>query len=415
MSSSSPICKMPPELLEKIVQHTNSRRSLFHLSLTNSIFREPSQRVLLCALTVAYADENHPKYRSVKQILAHLTSDDARLAPYITRLTLDIGNPKSMDVDDSAHETVQRILSILPSVRSVTIRGGRLELWNPESGNLARFSLVHDFLASRHDKLATLNIQYLEAAPMYVLGGFVSAAPNLKFKYSMAQMDWDVLEEATEDSDPDASVTVPAINSLDISNSQFVYHLMLTPAFAPYIRSLRELSYLSSANTDNTMCLRTANTLERLVFNLIGAGGLLSFEYTPIQLPKVAFPCLRQVKFQMRSDAADYIHFTDPRSTSLPTLFSPATCPRLETVVLHVRWVRNPVTREHIAELAAVARALDKRMKVHDRPPRCYWEFHLEVAESHAAACLEKIVQCVRKGMPWAVERGLFACREVFA
>ncbi|KAF7302322.1 hypothetical protein HMN09_00865800 [Mycena chlorophos] len=416
MSSSSPVLRMPPELLERIAEYIaediyDGRRRLGKLSLTHSIFRQPSQRFLFRVLKLAcITDYDNDDHFSPKTARAFLDSDP-RLPNFITHLSLDIGNSKEEVVSPAQIEAVQAVLAKIPILRHVAIRAAGLTLRNSDRETaVQRLYMVRDLLAKHRGQLRSLTVTYLTAAPVSVVHAFFSAAPCLKLQRVFDEMPNPVAGTELDDMDAPGKELEPPPSSLevldfDFYSSKHVTNLLKTPAFTPYIRRLREIPYHGNAS-DVFLAGTATSTIERIVADFTSRTvfmGLLAFN---LALP-ASMPNLREIEFQVTSlpDALQALAGNDRANTFYSTLFS---CPRLEKVTIKIMWSAGTEMWD-LRPLEVVASQLERYISVSGhggRRVRCEWMF--QPVGYPAASPSRTVEEAVKSQMPVTIRRGLF-------
>nr|GAT48288.1 predicted protein [Mycena chlorophos] len=412
MSSSSPVLRMPPELLERIAEYIaediyDGPRRLGKLSLTHSIFRQPSQRFLFRVLKLAcITDYDNDDHFSPKTALAFLDSDP-RLPGFITHLSLDIGNSREETVSAGQIEAVQAILARIPILRHVAIRAAGLTLRNSDRETaMPRLYMVRDLLAKHRGHLRSLTVTYLTAAPVSVVHAFFSAAPCLKLQAAFGEMPNPVAGTELDDMDPRKELDPPPssleVLDYDFYSSKHVTNLLKTLDFTPYIRRLREIPYHGNAS-DVFLAGTATSTIERIIADLTSRTvfiGLLAFT---LALP-ASMPNLRELEFQVTSlaDALRALAADDPANTFYSTLFS---SPRLEKVTIKILWSAGTAPWD-LGPLELVASQLERHICIAGdagRQVRCEWMFQ-PVGDTPSRT----VEEVVKRQMPVTIRRGLF-------
>ncbi|KAF7307642.1 hypothetical protein MIND_00559500 [Mycena indigotica] len=267
-------------------------------------------------------------------------------------------------------------------------------LGHPENSALERLLLVQSFLNSQKGSLVRITARYLEAAPLSVIRTLLSGSPRVCLSYSFTRLTRDILRELEQEK----TAETPALEELEVHKSIIACQLLCLPEFVSHIRAVRRLSLALRTEDDIALTSMTAPTLEHLTLNLVDTDINARFPSS--------FPRLREVRLSMMLNQAACVHFTQSTSSLLPTVLSPATCPVLETLVIELRW-HLFINTQDLMLLAQVAKAVDRKLKVHPKPPLCLWEIDFGFEP------VETIGERVLQSMPWAAEHRLVRWNEV--
>ncbi|KAJ6457358.1 hypothetical protein C8R45DRAFT_1033470 [Mycena sanguinolenta] len=215
---------VPQELVHAIVHEIDDISSLKACALASSIFRHPSQRILLSSLTLK---ENAQEAHS-------LLEESPRVASYVTRLsirTLFHGIP-----DPNLQQSFQQVFAKLKNVRQCIMSGTfSTEHRTPFISALVEFLL--------RQPLRELNVLYWEGVPPTTALRLLTAAPMVSF-FSVY-----VNRDPLLSSDP--LQLTPKLEELFVGyGARGIYELLAQPQFKHCTSTLRRLSvdYLHSGS-----------------------------------------------------------------------------------------------------------------------------------------------------------------------
>ncbi|KAJ7137470.1 hypothetical protein C8R43DRAFT_1203171 [Mycena crocata] len=296
----------PDELIDSDVSELSDTPSLKSISLANSAFRIPAQRILLRALTLSAYNPAPFTYAGA----AALLSESPQIAEYIRDLTIHLAEPAS---DSSVTPTtpnsakakedfraLAQALGRLTQVRSCVIDGRDANFrWATLKGEIGMGfvgGMFLRFFASQ--PLRELRLKRLVDVPPAL---FLGAAPSLYF--------WGVSSDASADiggssaAPPDTAVvvgeetptklTVPVQQLVLDVGSEKIYDVFNSPAVLPTTSALRRLSMHPAHPLCRNIIAMAAGSLEHLQLN----GGSTSYTFA-LALPPL--PALRVIEFVVR-------------------------------------------------------------------------------------------------------------------
>ncbi|KAJ6476966.1 hypothetical protein C8R45DRAFT_1008429, partial [Mycena sanguinolenta] len=274
---------LPQELVDAILAEVNDVASLKACSLVESRFRVPSQRILLCSITLlgciprstvwaigdSYLVENFGAART-------LLEESPQVSAYITTLQLRLHVP----VLDT--ESLEWVLGQLVNVRRLILGGlyGQLD-WNRLPSTLTE--AVVNFMSRQ--QLHHLRVRCVTDMPGEIL---LTAARSLS-----------VLRVTVQNGvlDPSKSDVTPIVQDLVLDGSDGVSTMLSYPQFRPYITALRRLSFISQYGRTPTVLGPAANTLEHI--HIVCRG--------PISLPTLGALCTIEFEISLRRTQLPFI------------------------------------------------------------------------------------------------------------
>ncbi|KAJ6476972.1 hypothetical protein C8R45DRAFT_1077031, partial [Mycena sanguinolenta] len=276
---------LPQELVDAILAEVDDVASLKACSLVESRFRVPSQRILLCSITLSgciprstralwllgdkYLVENFGAART-------LLKESPQVSAYITTLQLRLHVP----VLDT--ESLEWVLGQLVNVRRLILGGlwGQLD-WNRLPPTLTE--AVVD-LVSRQ-QLHHLRVHCVTDMPGEIL---LTAARSLS-----------VLRVTVQNGvlDPSKSDVTPIVQDLVLDSSDGVSAMLSYPQFRPYITALRRFSFSSEYGRTGTVLSPVADTLEHI--HIVCRG--------PISLPSLRALCTIEFEISLRPTQLPFI------------------------------------------------------------------------------------------------------------
>ncbi|KAK7062422.1 hypothetical protein R3P38DRAFT_696243 [Favolaschia claudopus] len=162
------IATIPTELVQQIVEEIDDTRSLKSCSLVASLFRVPSQRMLLDTLSLG---DRSPQYLAAKKLLI----DSPHIIPYIRALRFRVdwlGYATAASV-----EAFRFMLNTLTRVRRLAILGIPASTWD----SLHRVTCsILDFI--RTPAVEEVYISNIAHIPTSVLSELISSVRTLAFK-----------------------------------------------------------------------------------------------------------------------------------------------------------------------------------------------------------------------------------------
>ncbi|KAF7325474.1 hypothetical protein MKEN_00396000 [Mycena kentingensis (nom. inval.)] len=406
------ILAVPPELIHAIVSNFRNAEPwiLRELSLSHSIFREPAQHMLFSTFVVAFLRQNHPHWQTADQLLKRLSEQDGRFKRYVDHVVLDINRYKCPVEDEyvgadwdeldpvELKDAVMEVLRALPHATSVTLRAGA-PLSYPFARDRLDFFLA--FLAWREETGAPihdLTINNLNDMPLAALHRILRSSPNVRIRYS---------RETGHGWPEDARLSGggPAPRSLELLEAASVAPHFQNPAFRESLRSLRAYS-CTSPSAD--LCASSAETLEYLAVHFDSLSGMHGLG--GIVPANLHFASLSELNITAYWAPAYYdnLIYRFPLADWLASTSSP----RLQSVIIHIRWDRQDKAPRSIAHTRQSLADFAHRLDTARHSLRFLWQFEFELG-AHPEEFRESVLSAIRSAMPVADRDGLLRCRVV--
>ncbi|KAF7347189.1 hypothetical protein MVEN_01473700 [Mycena venus] len=358
---------VPQELVDAIVSEIDDVPSLKACALTGSVFRDPSQRILLRSLSL------NQDFRGSSTLL----DESPHVNAYIICLTIRLDwNPSVTDI-----ERFQEILVKLAIVRQC-IMSGMGEEFRVGYHTPTFPSALLCFL--RRQPLQELNVLHWYNVPPAVILRFLATAPMVSF-FNV------YVNEDTEVPTPDAqqSSAKPLEELIFEINANSVRMLFTQPRFKSHTKALRRLSLVARFDPSNSLIFDTADTLQHIRLDLGG--------FTAGVLPLPPLPLLRSAEFLLLFYVNPTPWFSD---LILATL---SASPLLTNIVISFFPLRNDRSGVPGALLDATLLAtLDAALVAHPARPTIRWRLDF-MPDFHEPTGAESLfVAGVQSGMPKA-------------
>ncbi|KAF7347160.1 hypothetical protein MVEN_01470500 [Mycena venus] len=365
---------LPQELVNAIVYEIDNCASLKACALAGSMFRQPSQRILLSSLTLR---------RNFKGAHA-LLEKSPHVAAYVTRLSIRIENANAPSI-----ERFFRIINKLANVRQCLLSGMK-DVFGPNYHTPTLISALFDFLARQ--PLRELHVLSVTEAPPAVILRLLATAPLVSFYDVFVKKDPDTF---SSDSTPcDGPQHARKVEDLIVEQvAHNVYELLALPRFKSYTSALRRLFVHSLDCTDPSAKLISAcaATLEHIHLHLRGQvlGGP--------QISASALPLLRSAEFSLffPSNAAPWF--------SNLVLAIVGTSPLLADIVISFIPISRRASMAGALLHGTLLTALDAALMMHSARPIIRWRFDFEpqfIEERSRAEFFAKATDVIETGMP---------------
>ncbi|KAJ7620177.1 hypothetical protein FB45DRAFT_1062544 [Roridomyces roridus] len=219
---------LPTELIETILEFVDDTESLKSCSLTGSLLRGPSQRILL--QTVAIGGDSDSKNHFLNMLSFFETSPQVLRA---IRVVSFITPSPGLDIDPLQSEYLGILIAGFPNLRHLAISGaGR------QDGDVGWDTLAPGIRTSLEDTIShgiqeALHISTMVRIPIKILVKALSCTKSVSF-----------IEISVHN--PDAPETqihseVPQLENLVLSNSAGVADVLRRPDVRPFISNVRRL------------------------------------------------------------------------------------------------------------------------------------------------------------------------------
>ncbi|KAJ6493223.1 hypothetical protein C8R45DRAFT_928000 [Mycena sanguinolenta] len=361
------------ELVDAILAEVDDLASLKACSLVEPRFRVPSQRILLCSVTLSGCNPESG-WSSGNDCLAEnfgaartLLEESPQVSAYITTLQLRLHLP----VLDT--ESLEWVLRQLVNVRRLILGGlcGRLD-WNRLPSTLTE--AVVDLMSRQ--QLHHLRVHRVTDIPGEIL---LTAARSLS-----------VLRVTVQNGvlDPSKSDVTPIVQDLVLlSGSDGVFTKLSYPQFRPYITALRRFSFISQYGRTPIVLGPAADTLEHIhIRQLIGHIASDRSQMTgSISLPTLR--ALRTIEFEISLRRTQVPFILDTISALLHSHASPF----LTEIVLTFPIMRHLFTGDSMI-------ALDRAIVAHPAAPRIRWRMSFRFGSG--AALFAQFGELLRMGLP---------------
>ncbi|KAJ7493965.1 hypothetical protein FB451DRAFT_1215771 [Mycena latifolia] len=237
---------IPQELIDAIVFEVQHTESLKACALVSSSFCGPSQRILLCSLTL---DNRNPRAVSYSAACTRLT-ESPHLAAYITRCYIKLDAPESRPPLSNLRE----LLGKLTNVRRFSLRGDP----GPQGWDDLAPILIDFF---ERQRLLEVHLRFVQRLPPPVLASVVSSVQAVSF--------WSVqMDRAHNGPLPPFQHAVSSMEQLRISGpSRTVCDVLSRPECAVYMANLKKLVLRPHLVSHSAIISAANRRLEHLRFD----------------------------------------------------------------------------------------------------------------------------------------------------
>ncbi|KAJ6566876.1 hypothetical protein B0H19DRAFT_1258059 [Mycena capillaripes] len=238
---------LPQELIRAIVEEIDEDESLKMCSLVSTNFREPSQRILLHALTLGSDSEDDEKSYTAAWTLLQ---GSPHVAPYFTQLNCLLPNVDAATADVQA---LCAVLGKLSHIRQSYLVGGMEDNhpWSKVPPQVAQG--IADFF--HRQRLEQLHVLSIGPFPKAVLALFLSAASTL------------TLVDASIDFSVPAIPNPPppfTVQNLLLLTSPGIAEVLTVPELGPYVANIRKLWWDPAVESGDKLISVLAANLEHI-------------------------------------------------------------------------------------------------------------------------------------------------------
>lgn len=214
---------LPPELIRAIVEEIDDDESLKMCSLVGTLFREPSQRLLLHELTLGTEEGGDKPYTAAYALFL----ESPHVVPYFTRLNCSV---LTADAEPTDVEALCGVLENLTNIRQCYLVRGTDEMqpWS-EISSLVSQAITKFFSQQRLSHLHVISIGML---PKYVLAHFLCAAPTVSFVEASVEVSSDA---------PTHPLYAPPVQNLLLLSSPTVAEVLTALELRPFVANIRKL------------------------------------------------------------------------------------------------------------------------------------------------------------------------------